>query len=113
MVLLFHYKFMAPLVMQTTLRVEAHNDDVNAVCFGEDSPNIIVTGSDDHLIKVCCSAATAICTQVAPFCYAAMTAESTVLLVACTNAGTATRTAVGASLCCCCSCQLTTSGFCS
>ena len=105
---------MVPLVMQTTLRVEAHNDDVNAVCFGEDSPNIIVTGSDDHLIKVCCSAATAICTQVAPFCYAAaMTAESTVLLVACTNAGTATRTAVGASLCCCCNCQLTFSGFCS
>ena len=38
--------------MQTTTRIQAHTDDVNAVCYGEDSPNIIVTGSDDALIKV-------------------------------------------------------------
>ena len=38
--------------MQTTMRVKAHADDVNAVCYAEDSPNIIVTGSDDSLIKV-------------------------------------------------------------
>lgn len=30
----------------------AHNDDVNAVCFLDDSPNLIASGSDDHLIKV-------------------------------------------------------------
>lgn len=41
-------------MVQTSLRIGAHKDDVNAVCFGEDSPNIIVTGSDDRLIKVCC-----------------------------------------------------------
>lgn len=49
---------MVTLVVQTSLRIGAHKDDVNAVCFGEDSPNIIVTGSDDRLIKVRCSAAT-------------------------------------------------------
>ena len=38
--------------LQTTMRVRAHADDVNAVCYAEDSPNIIVTGSDDSLIKV-------------------------------------------------------------
>ncbi|DBB09677.1 TPA: hypothetical protein ACH3X3_001323 [Trebouxia sp. C0006] len=37
---------------KTTMRVRAHADDVNAVCYAEDSPNIIVTGSDDSLIKV-------------------------------------------------------------
>ncbi|KAL3157892.1 hypothetical protein ABBQ32_012303 [Trebouxia sp. C0010 RCD-2024] len=37
---------------RTSMRIQAHKDDVNAVCFAEDSPNIIVTGSDDHLIKV-------------------------------------------------------------
>lgn len=39
--------------MQTTLRVKAHQDDVNAVTFADDSPNVIVSGSDDALIKVC------------------------------------------------------------
>ena len=38
--------------VQTTTRIQAHTDDVNAVCYGEDTPNIIVTGSDDALIKV-------------------------------------------------------------
>lgn len=56
------------ILAQTSLRIEAHKDDVNAVCFGEDSPNIIVTGSDDHLIKVCCTAATIVCTLIAAFC---------------------------------------------
>ena len=38
--------------LQTTMRIRAHADDVNAVCYAEDSPNILVTGSDDSLIKV-------------------------------------------------------------
>ena len=46
----FLYKLLNCL--QTTMRVRAHADDVNAVCYAEDSPNIIVTGSDDSLIKV-------------------------------------------------------------
>lgn len=33
-------------------RVQGHRDDVNAVTYADTSPNIIVTGSDDSLIKV-------------------------------------------------------------
>lgn len=40
------------VVLQTTLRVGAHTDDVNAVTYADDTPNIIVTGSDDALVKV-------------------------------------------------------------
>lgn len=38
---------------KSTLRIPAHNDDVNAVCFGDsNSPHILYSGSDDTLIKV-------------------------------------------------------------
>lgn len=33
-------------------KLEGHKDDVNAVCFGDDSGNLIFSGSDDHMIKV-------------------------------------------------------------
>jgi DDB1- and CUL4-associated factor 11 len=37
----------------STLRIEGHDDDVNAVCFGdENSPHILYSGSDDSTIKV-------------------------------------------------------------
>ena len=35
------------------LRIQGHNEDVNAVCFGDtSSPHILYSGSDDTLIKV-------------------------------------------------------------
>ena len=38
---------------QSILKISAHNDDVNAVCFGDkSSPHILYSGSDDTLIKV-------------------------------------------------------------
>ena len=38
---------------QSILRIPGHNDDVNAVCFGDQgSPHILYSGSDDTLIKV-------------------------------------------------------------
>jgi WD40 repeat protein len=37
---------------KVTSRVVAHNDDVNAVAFLDDSSNLIITGSDDELCKV-------------------------------------------------------------
>ena len=38
---------------QTTLRIAAHDDDVNAVCFGDSSiPHILYSGSDDATVKV-------------------------------------------------------------
>ncbi|KAL8699906.1 MAG: hypothetical protein Q9224_001210 [Gallowayella concinna] len=38
---------------QSILRIPGHNDDVNAVCFGDNSsPHILYSGSDDTLIKV-------------------------------------------------------------
>lgn len=39
-------------VMQTTLRIRGHDDDVNAVAFLDNSSNLIASGSDDTLIKV-------------------------------------------------------------
>ena len=75
------------ILVQTSLRIEAHKDDVNAVCFGEDSPNIIVTGSDDHLIKVRCNAATTVYTLVGAFCSAsAVLGHWTEALEACSDA---------------------------
>ncbi|KAH6755509.1 transducin family protein / WD-40 repeat family protein [Perilla frutescens var. hirtella] len=35
-----------------SLRIPAHRSDVNAVCFADESGNIIYSGSDDHLCKV-------------------------------------------------------------
>ena len=38
---------------KTVLRIEGHENDVNAVCFGDtSSPHILYSGSDDTLIKV-------------------------------------------------------------
>ncbi|KAF2839108.1 WD40 repeat-like protein [Patellaria atrata CBS 101060] len=38
---------------QSILRIPGHNDDVNAVCFGdENSPHILYSGSDDTTLKV-------------------------------------------------------------
>ncbi|KAL8820276.1 MAG: hypothetical protein Q9223_001469 [Gallowayella weberi] len=38
---------------QSILRIPGHTDDVNAVCFGDNSsPHILYSGSDDTLIKV-------------------------------------------------------------
>lgn len=37
---------------KTTVSVQGHADDVNAVAFLDDSPNVFVSGSDDALIKV-------------------------------------------------------------
>ncbi|KAF1344752.1 WD40-repeat-containing domain protein [Delphinella strobiligena] len=38
---------------QTTLRINGHRDDVNAVCYGDkSSPHILYSGSDDTTIKV-------------------------------------------------------------
>lgn len=35
-----------------TLRIPAHEDDVNTVCFADESGNILYSGSDDNLCKV-------------------------------------------------------------
>jgi DDB1- and CUL4-associated factor 11 len=38
---------------QSILRIDGHDDDVNAVCFGDtNSPHILYSGSDDGTIKV-------------------------------------------------------------
>ncbi|XP_025115257.1 DDB1- and CUL4-associated factor 11-like isoform X1 [Pomacea canaliculata] len=37
---------------QRTLKIEAHDDDVNAVCFADSSSQILYSGSDDGLCKV-------------------------------------------------------------
>ena len=38
---------------QSVLKIAAHHDDVNAVCYGdESSPHILYSGSDDYTIKV-------------------------------------------------------------
>jgi DDB1- and CUL4-associated factor 11 len=38
---------------ESILRIEGHDDDVNAVCFGDNnSPHILYSGSDDGTIKV-------------------------------------------------------------
>jgi WD repeat-containing protein 23 len=34
------------------LRIPAHECDVNAVCFGDDNSQIIISGSDDGLCKI-------------------------------------------------------------
>ncbi|KAI6178358.1 Transcription initiation factor IIE subunit alpha [Aphelenchoides besseyi] len=34
------------------LTLKVHDDDVNAVCFGDESSNIILSGADDGLVKV-------------------------------------------------------------
>lgn len=38
---------------KSTLKIAGHDDDVNAVCFGDSSsPHVLYSGSDDTLIKV-------------------------------------------------------------
>ncbi len=34
------------------LRLEGHDDDVNSVCFADDSSHILFSGSDDTYIKI-------------------------------------------------------------
>jgi WD repeat-containing protein 23 len=34
------------------LTLKAHDDDVNAVCFGDAESNILLSGADDGLVKV-------------------------------------------------------------
>ncbi len=35
-----------------SLTLEGHDDDINSVCFADDSGNVLLSGSDDSLIKV-------------------------------------------------------------
>ncbi len=37
---------------QSDLQVEAHEDDLNAICFGDSASNIFYSGGDDGLCKV-------------------------------------------------------------
>lgn len=37
---------------QLSQRILAHDDDVNAVCFADESTNVLISGSDDGMIKV-------------------------------------------------------------
>ncbi|KAI9146186.1 WD40-repeat-containing domain protein [Paraphysoderma sedebokerense] len=37
---------------QVVLKLEGHDDDVNAVCFADPSSNVLYSGSDDTLVKV-------------------------------------------------------------
>ncbi|KAG9296513.1 hypothetical protein G9A89_015105 [Geosiphon pyriformis] len=37
---------------KVTLKLSGHSDDVNAVCFADESSNILYSGSDDSIIKV-------------------------------------------------------------
>lgn len=37
---------------RSVLELDGHNDDVNAVCFADQSSNVLFSGSDDSLIKV-------------------------------------------------------------
>ncbi|KAJ3140916.1 hypothetical protein HK100_008280 [Physocladia obscura] len=47
------YIFVQDVVTKTVLhRVEAHNEDVNAVAFADESANILISGSDDGKVKV-------------------------------------------------------------
>ena len=36
------------------MQVDAHDDDVNAVSFADETSNILLSGSDDGLCKVSC-----------------------------------------------------------
>jgi len=44
--------YIADLESGQASRIRAHNDDVNSVCFAEDDGHVIVSGSDDNLIKI-------------------------------------------------------------
>jgi hypothetical protein len=37
---------------KVVLQIEGHHDEVNAVCFADESSNILYSGSDDTFIKV-------------------------------------------------------------
>ena len=39
---------------QVTVQIKGHTDDVNAIAYLDDSNNILISGSDDTLVKVCC-----------------------------------------------------------
>ncbi len=35
------------------MQIKGHTDDVNAIAYLDDSNNILISGSDDTLVKVC------------------------------------------------------------
>ncbi len=39
-------------LLQVTLQIKGHTDDVNAIAYLDDSNNILISGSDDTLVKV-------------------------------------------------------------
>ena len=42
---------LAPL-LQVTMQIKGHTDDVNAIAYLDDSNNILLSGSDDKFVKV-------------------------------------------------------------
>jgi len=53
-----------------TARVTGHRDDVNAVTYLDETPHLIVSGSDDSLIKVCsCSFEAGVLVGALVFCF--------------------------------------------
>lgn len=46
------WPFYAEEMINAILQIDAHEDDVNAVCFGDEASNIIYSGADDGLCKV-------------------------------------------------------------
>ena len=42
----------AVCVVQVTLQIKGHTDDVNAIAYLDDSNNILISGSDDKFVKV-------------------------------------------------------------
>ena len=59
--------------LQCTETIKAHRDDVNAVCFMDDSNQVIASGSDDTLCKV----RSALCSLSADLSAAGSSAVST------------------------------------
>lgn len=41
-------------------QIDAHQDDANAVSFADETSNIIFSGGDDGVCKVCCSTASSL-----------------------------------------------------
>ena len=42
-------------MLQVTMQIKGHTDDVNAIAYLDDSNNVLISGSDDTLVKVCFS----------------------------------------------------------
>ena len=45
-------KTSVPFNPRSLIQIEAHDDDVNAVAFADDSSQILFSGGDDGLVKV-------------------------------------------------------------